>query len=159
MARQRKFCQAWWISSRGSSRFPRLCFRDTPTVVNNIGLKKKCKRERSEDGRKRVEMERSWRGEGKGREGKRTLPSCDQHRHGIASNLWVRLITGECRSSDSSLLLRPHLSTRPVFRDEWRRASLSPPSSFVHPFVPSLSFFAFFASLFPSSDPRLRFKR
>lgn len=76
---ERKFCQASWISGRGISfRFPRLCSRDTPTVVNNIGLKKKkCKEERSEDGRKRVEMERSWRGEGKGRERYRVVTNTD----------------------------------------------------------------------------------
>lgn len=40
---------------------------------------------------------------------KRVLPTRDQHRREIASNLWVRLITGECSSFDSLLFLRPRL--------------------------------------------------
>lgn len=40
---------------------------------------------------------------------KRVLPTRDQHRREIASNLWVRLITGECSSFDSPLFLRPQL--------------------------------------------------
>lgn len=65
---ERKFCQASWINGRGISfRFPRLCFRDTPTVVNNIGLKKKNVKRR---GVKMGEKEWKWKGvgEAKGRE-------------------------------------------------------------------------------------------
>lgn len=42
-------------------------------------------------------------------EGRTVLPTRDQHRREIASNLWVRLITGECSSFDSPLFLRPQL--------------------------------------------------
>lgn len=41
--------------------------------------------------------------------GERVLPTRDQHRREIASNLWVRLITRECSSFDSPLFLRPQL--------------------------------------------------
>lgn len=128
---EENFCQAFGLAI--GRWFPkRYRFSRYTTVVSISVSRKKCKREEW-----RWEKKSGNGKEVRGREG-RTLPSCDQHRHGIASNLWVRLITGECRSSDSSLLLRPHLSTRPVFRDESERGELllSPPSSFVHPFLP-----------------------
>lgn len=52
------------------------------------------------------------------------LPTRDQHRREIASNLWVRLITGECSSFDSPLFLRPQLhQTSFQRRGESRRLS------------------------------------
>lgn len=81
-----------------------------------------------------------------GREGRTVLPTRDQHRREIASNLWVRLITGECSSFDSPLFLRPQLHQTSFQRRGEAAASLVPPPS---PFLTfSLSF-----SVIPIQSP------
>lgn len=71
---------------------------------------------------------------------KRVLPTRDQHRREIASNLWVRLITGECSSFDSPLFLRPQLHQtsfqrrgEPPLLSHYLFRSLSLSSKFVPP--------------------------
>lgn len=66
----------------------------------------------------KAQEERRGKLERGGRE--RVLPTRDQHRREIASNLWVRLITRECSSFDSPLFLRPQLHQTSFQRwEEW----------------------------------------
>lgn len=74
----------------------------------------------------------SWNAAYRGGRVERVLPTRDQHRREIASNLWVRLITGECSSFDSSLFLRPRLRQTSFQRRGERESRLSYAYLFLH---------------------------
>jgi len=76
----------------------------------------------------KAQEERRGKLERGGRE--RVLPTRDQHRREIASNLWVRLITRECSSFDSPLFLRPQLHQTSFQR--WEESLLLPRHLFLY---------------------------